>query len=199
MSGRKGIEIKADELIDAAMARMQEARKQDNRADLSDDTAAILAASAIRYFMIRFNLQQIIALDIDEVLRPNGDTGVYLQYAYARANSILRRLDDAGYVIPEKLDAVPEQLEQSEWDLLRHIDLYPRRLAEVAEQLSPPMLATYTYDLAAYFSGFYEPTTPILKEENEHVKAFRAYLVKATVQTMNNALRVLGFEPLERI
>ncbi|BCL84303.1 arginine--tRNA ligase [Ktedonobacteria bacterium brp13] len=199
MSGRKGIEIKADELIDAAMARMQEARKQDNRADLSDDTAAILAASAIRYFMIRFNLQQIIALDIDEVLRPNGDTGVYLQYAYARANSILRRLDDAGYVIPEKLDAVPEQLEQSEWDLLRHIDLYPRRLAEVAEQLSPPMLATYTYDLAAYFSGFYEHTTPILKEENEHVKAFRAYLVKATVQTMNNALRVLGLEPLERI
>lgn len=199
MSGRKGIEIKADDLINAAIARMQEARKQDNRADLSDETAAILAASAIRYFMIRFNLQQIIALDMDEVLRPNGDTGVYLQYAYARANSILRRLDDAGYVLPEKLETLPEQLEQSEWELLRHIDLYPRRLAEVAEQLAPPMLATYVYDLAAHFSDFYEHTTPILKEENEQVKAFRALLVKATVQTMNNALRVLGFEPLERI
>ena len=61
---------------------------------------AILASSAIRYFMIRFNLQQIITLDMDEVLRPNGDTGVYIQYAYARANSILRRLQEAGYTMP---------------------------------------------------------------------------------------------------
>src|SRR6266566_6278427 len=86
MSGRKGLEIKADDLMSAAVARMQEV---ETKRDLSYETATILAASAIRYFMIRFNLQQIIALDIDEVLRPNGDTGVYLQYAYARANSIL--------------------------------------------------------------------------------------------------------------
>ena len=199
MSGRKGIEIKADDLINAAIERMREARKQDNRADLLDETAAILAASAIRYFMIRFNLQQIIALDIDEVLRPNGDTGVYLQYAYARANSILRRLQDSGYTIPNKLEELPEQLEQSEWDLLRHIDAYPRRMAEITEQLAPPMLASYAYDLAAHFSDFYEHTTPMVKETNEHVKAFRAFLVQATVQNMNNVLRVLGFEPLERI
>jgi arginyl-tRNA synthetase len=199
MSGRKGIEIKADDLINAAIERMREARKQDNRADLSDETAAILAASAIRYFMIRFNLQQIIALDIDEVLRPNGDTGVYLQYAYARANSILRRLQDSGYTIPNKLEELPEQLEQSEWDLLRHIDAYPRRMAEITEQLAPPMLASYAYDLAAHFSDFYEHTTPMVKETDERVKAFRAFLVQATAQTMNNVLRVLGFEPLERI
>src|SRR6266704_3701823 len=99
MSGRKGIEIKADDLINAAIARMQETKP-----DLPDETAAILAASAIRYFMIRFGLQQIIALDIDEVLRPNGDTGVYLQYAYARANSIQRRLQESGYAIPARLE-----------------------------------------------------------------------------------------------
>ena len=63
----------------------------------------MLAASAIRYFMIRFGLQQVIALDIDEALRPNGDTGVYLQYAYARANSIQRRLQESGYTLPTKL------------------------------------------------------------------------------------------------
>ena len=82
MSGRKGIEIKADDLINAAKAKMLEAKP-----DLDDETAAILAASAIRYFMVRYNLQQVIALDMDEALRPNGDTGVYLQYAYARANA----------------------------------------------------------------------------------------------------------------
>jgi arginyl-tRNA synthetase len=199
MSGRKGIEIKADDLINAAVERMLEVRKQENRGDFSEETAAILAASAIRYFMIRYNLQQIIALDMDEALRATGDTGVYLQYAYARANSIQRRLQAAGYEIPARLEQLPEQLEQSEWELIRHIDAYPRRLAEASANLAPSMLASYAFDLATHFSDFYEHTTPILKETNEQIKAFRALLVQATVQTMNNVLRVLGFEPLERI
>jgi arginyl-tRNA synthetase len=194
MSGRKGIEVKADDLINAAMAKMQEARP-----DLPEETAAILAASAIRYFMIRFNPQQLIALDMDEALRANGDTGVYLQYAYARANSIQRRLEEAGFDIPEELPALPEQLDQSEWELLRHIDAYPRALAEAAEQLAPNALASYAFDLAAHFSDFYEHTPPILRESNEQVKAFRVHLVQATVQTMDNALRLMGFVPLERI
>jgi len=196
MSGRKGIEIKADDLMNAAVARMQEV---ETKRDLSPEAAAILAASAIRYFMIRFNLQQIIALDIDEALRANGDTGVYLQYAYARANSILRRLQEENYEGPEQLDLLSTQLDQSEWELLRHIDAFPRRLAEASAQLAPNMLASYAYDLASHFSDFYEHTTPILRETNEEVKAFRTLLVQATVQTMNNVLRILGFIPLERI
>ena len=192
MSGRKGIEIKADDLINASIKRMLETKPE-----LSAETAAVAAASAIRYFMIRYNLQQVIALDMDEALRANGDTGVYLQYAYARANSILRKLDKTGYKLPEKLELLPEQLEQSEWELLRHIDAYPRSLAEASAKLAPNMLATYAYDLASHFSDFYEHTPPILKETDERVKAFRAWLVSATVQTMGNALRVLGFVPLE--
>jgi arginyl-tRNA synthetase len=199
MSGRKGIEIKADDLINAAITRMLEVRRQDGRPEITQETAAILASSAIRYFMIRFGLQQIINLDIDEALRPNGDTGVYLQYAYARANSIQRRLQDDGYTIPEHVTQLPLQLEQSEWELLRHIDAYPRQLAEASEKTAPSMLAAYTYDLAAHFSDFYEHTPPIVKETDATIKAFRALLVQATAQTMNNVLRVLGFEPLERI
>jgi arginyl-tRNA synthetase len=196
MSGRKGIEIKADDLINAAVARMQEV---ETKRDLSHETAATLAASAIRYFMIRFNLQQNIALDIDEVLRSNGDTGVYLQYAYARANSILRRLHEENYEEPDQLDILPEQLDQSEWELVRHIDAFPRKLAEASAQLAPNMLASYVYELATHFSDFYEHTPPILKETDEPVKAFRTLLVRATVQALGNALRILGFVPLERI
>src|SRR2546422_626290 len=135
MSGRKGIEIKADDLINAAVARMKEIKPE-----LADEIATNLAASAIRYFMIRFNLQQVIALDMDEALRSNGDTGVYLQYAYARANSILRKLEESGYATPEHLEALPEQLDQSEWELLRQLDAYPRTLAEASTQLAPHML-----------------------------------------------------------
>ncbi len=191
-SGRKGIEIKADDLMNTAVTRMMETKPE-----LAPEVAAIAAASAIRYFMIRFNLQQVIALDIDEVLRANGETGVYLQYAYARANSILRKLEKAGYEMPERLAVLPEQLEQSEWELLRHIDAYPRQLAEASTKLAPIVLASYVYDLAAHFSDFYEHTPPILREENEQVKAFRVMLVNATVQTMGNAMRTLGFIPLE--
>src|SRR6266702_6095642 len=151
MSGRKGIEIKADDLINAAIAKMKEAKP-----DLSDETAAILAASAIRYFMIRFGPQQVIALDMDEVLRANGDTGVYLQYAYARANSSLRNLEESDYQLAERLERLPDQLEQSEWELLRHLDAYPRTLEDASRQLAPHMLASYVYDLAANFSDFYE-------------------------------------------
>lgn len=197
MSGRKGIEIKADDLINTAIARMQEV--VEGKRELSNETAAILAASAIRYFMIRFGLQQVISLDMDEALRPNGDTGVYLQYAHARANSILRKLKDTGYSPAEHLTTLPETLEQSEWELLRHIDAYPRNLAEATTQLAPNTLATYAYDLASHFSDFYEHTSPIVRETDERVKAFRAQLVRATVQTMSNVLRILGFIPLEEI
>jgi arginyl-tRNA synthetase len=200
MSGRKGIEIKADDLINsavaAAAARIQES---ENKNDLNPATAAILASSAIRYFMIRFGLQQVIALDIDEVIRPNGDTGVYLQYAHARANRILRRLKETGYSAPARLETLPASLEQSEWELLRHIDAYARRLNEATEQLAPNMFAAYVFDLAAHFSDFYEHTPAIVRETDVYIKAFRAYLVRATVQTMGNALRVLGFIPLDEI
>jgi arginyl-tRNA synthetase len=194
MSGRKGIEIKADDLINIAIDRLQE-----SRAELGREVAENLAASAIRYFMIRFGLNQIISLDVDEALRPNGDTGIYIQYAYARANSIMRRLQDAGYEIPEKLEVLPDQLEQSEWELLRHIDAYPRSLADATERLGVTSFANYVYDLANHISDFYEHTPPIVREENEVVKAFRALLVRTAVQTMDNALRTLGFVPQERI
>jgi arginyl-tRNA synthetase len=194
MSGRKGIEIKADDLINTAIARMKE-----NKPDLADETASVLAASAIRYFMIRYNLSQTITLDIDDALRANGETGVYLQYAYARANSILRKLNQVGFELPEHLIELPAQLEQSEWELLRQIDAYPRTLAQASVELAPNTLASYVYDLAAHFSDFYEHTPPIVKETDARVKSFRALLVRAAMQTMDNALRVLGFVPLEQI
>ncbi|MGZ3611737.1 MAG: DALR anticodon-binding domain-containing protein, partial [Ktedonobacteraceae bacterium] len=103
------------------------------------------------------------------------------------------------YEEPDQLNVLPAQLDQSEWELLRHIDAFPRKLAEASAQLAPNMLATYAYDLASHFSDFYEHTSPILRETNEEVKAFRTLLVRATVQTMNNVLRILGFIPLERI
>jgi arginyl-tRNA synthetase len=196
MSGRKGLEIKADDLINAAVARQQAV---ESTHQTSDETAAILAASAIRYFLIRFGLQQTIVLEMDEVLRPTGETGVYLHYAYARAKGILRRLKEQGYAAPERWEGLPEHLDQSEWELLRQIEAYPRRLAEATTQLAPNLLAAYAFDLAAHFSDFFEHTAPIVHETDQHVKAFRTRLVEAAAQTLGNVLGTLGFVPLETI
>jgi arginyl-tRNA synthetase len=199
MSGRKGIEIKADDLINLAIERLMAPREPDEEASMSRETAAVLATSAIRYFMVRFDLQQIIVLDIDQALRPSGDSGVYLQYAHARAQNILRRLSEAGYTAPTRLTELPDALDQSEWDLLRHIDAWPRALAEAGNALEPHRIAAYAFDLATRFNDFYDHTPPVLRETDGRVKAFRAALVRATVQTLRNALTTLGIEPLDRL
>jgi arginyl-tRNA synthetase len=199
MSGRKGIEIKADDLINLAIERLMAPREAGGAPGMSRASAAALAASAIRYFMVRFDLQQIITLDVDQALRPNGDSGVYLQYAHARAQSIQRRLDEAGYRAPATLAALPATLEQSEWDLLRHIDAWPRTLAEAAETLEPHRVAAYTFDLATRFNDFYDHTPPVLRESDPNVKDFRAALVRVTAQTLRNALTTLGMQPLDRL
>lgn len=199
MSGRKGIEIKADDLIDLAIERLMVPREEGGEPAMGRASAAILAASAIRYFMVRFDLQQIITLDVDQALRPNGDSGVYLQYAHARAQSILRRLGEAGYQAPKALAALPAALDQSEWDLLRHIDAWPRALAEAAELLEPHRVAAYAFDLATRFNDFYDHTPPIVRESDASVKGFRAALVRAAAQALRNALTTLGIQPLDRL
>lgn len=199
MSGRKGIEIKADDLINLAIERLMAPREEGGAPSMSHTAAATLAASAIRYFMVRFDLQQIITLDVDQALRPNGDSGVYLQYAHARAQSIQRRLGEAGYQAPERLAALPTTLDQSEWDLLRHIDAWPRTLAEAAETLAPHRVAAYAFDLATRFNDFYDHTPPVLRESDPKVKDFRAALVRSAAQTLRNALTTLGMQPLDRL
>lgn len=199
MSGRKGIEIKADDLINLAIERLLAPREGEAESTVSRETAAALAASAIRYFMVRFDLQQMIVLDIDQALRATGDSGVYLQYAHARAHSILRRLGETGYTVPDAPTELPATLEQSEWDLLRQIDAWPRALAEAAALLEPHRIAGYAFDLASRFNDFYDHTPPIVREEDAQVKAYRAGLVRTTAQTLANALTTLGFTPLERL
>src|SRR6266568_2853639 len=80
-------------------------------------------------------------------------------------------LKETGYTEPARLEMLSEMLAQSEWELLRYIDVYPRRLAEAAAQLAPNVLTAYAFELASHFT----------------------HLVRATVQTMSNVLRVLGF------
>ncbi|HZS13558.1 MAG TPA: arginine--tRNA ligase [Candidatus Dormibacteraeota bacterium] len=187
LSGRRGIEVRADDLLDAAVARVRDKAE-------SDQAARSLAAGAVRYYLQKFGLTQIIAFDFGEALRTTGDTGVYLQYAHARAAGILRKVEDDG--------APPQahgELDPTERALLLRLDGYRGALAEAAQGLAPPVLCTYAFQLASALSDFYEHTPPIVREQDPAVRRFRRALVAATRATLADALATLGIAAPEKI
>ena len=187
LSGRKGIEVRADDLLDRAIEHLS-AKARDAQ------TAHIVAAGAVRYYLLKFSLTQIIAFDFDEALRVTGDTGVYLQYAHARASGILRKVPE------ESADAaLPPRLEPVERALLHCIDGYRLALAETATALSPSVLTAYAFSLASALSDFYEHTQPVVRETDPVVKAFRRRLVAATRATLADALHTLGMAAPDQV
>jgi arginyl-tRNA synthetase len=187
LSGRRGIEVRADDLLDAAVERVRDKAE-------SEEAARSLAAGAVRYYLQKFGLTQIIAFDFGEALRTTGDTGVYLQYAHARAAGILRKVPDDQEPIAAYGDLHP-----AERALLLRLDAYRSALAEAAAGLSPPVLCAYTFTLASALSDFYEHTPAIVREQDPAVRRFRRALVAATRATLADALVTLGMAAPEKI
>jgi arginyl-tRNA synthetase len=185
-SGRRGIEVRADSLLDRALERVAE------KADTAE-IAASLAAGAVRYYLEKFSLTQIIGFDFDEALRTTGDTGVYLMYTHARAAGILRKVEAS----PGPA-AVPP-LEEVERGLLHAIDAYRDALAEAGAGLSPSTLCTYAFGLASTLTDFYEHTDAIVRERDPVRRAFRRQLVAATRATLADALWCLGMAAPDRV
>jgi arginyl-tRNA synthetase len=156
-------------------------------------TAALLAAGAVRYYLLKFGLNQIIPFDFDDALRHTGETGVYLQYAYARACNVLRRTGS-----PQPA-AAPEAILPADKALILCISRFPAVVLDAGEKLAPPLLARYAFELATAFSDFYEHTPALYRETDAALRHFRYQLVDACRQTLHNALQLLGITPLEAI
>ena len=188
LSGRRGIEVRADDLLDQAVARVRD-KAQD------DASALALAAGALRYYLLRFGLETVIAFDFDQALQTTGDSGVYLQYAHARAAGILRRVpaDDGEVTAPA------DRLMPVERALLHRLDGHRAAVAEAAAALAPSVLAAHALALASALSDFYEHTPPIVREEDPAVRRFRRALVAATRSTLADALQTLGMPAPDRI
>ncbi|MHB1525946.1 MAG: arginine--tRNA ligase [Candidatus Dormibacteria bacterium] len=186
LSGRQGIEIGADDLLDEAQ-RLVQSKAHDG------ETAAQLASSAVRYYLLRFGLNSIINFDFAEALRTSGDTGVYLQYAHARACGILNRVD------PLPVPTAAGQLSPQEQQLIKVLAAFPRAVAEASESLSPSVLAAYAFQLATSFNDVYEHTEKLYRVEDLQVRGLRRGLVDAARATLARALDLLGMRPLARI
>lgn len=148
--------------------------------------AAAIALAAMKYTMLKQDLNKVIVFDKQEALRFDGDTGPYLLYSYARAQSILRK------VTKKRGEGVPTQLEASERALLNELATFPDITRQAATMHDPSVLAHYAYTLAQTFNEFYH-SCPVRGSEHE---LFRARLVQAFTYTLENALRLLGISVL---
>lgn len=196
MSGRKGIYVSADYVMDTLHSRAYAEVKIRNP-DFDEPTlhqiAEEIAISALRYNMIRQDLDKIITFDIKESLSLEGDTGPYLQYAYARSQRILEKSgQDVQQASFEKL------AQEAEVALIKEISKIDLVMEDAANSLSPKTLARYAYSLATTFNLFYEKV-PVLKEQDIPTRTARLALVKAFGITLKNALDVLGISALDRM
>jgi len=202
MSGRLGTGVKAMDFIE--MVKRKVVEKADH--PLEESVASALACAAIRYYLLKFTLESQIIFDFDEALKTTGDTGVYLEYAHARACSILRKAEERKILFRWRNGVVPQQLTETERGLVEALSEFVSVVARCGKNLRVSQLAEYAFHLATSFTNFYEHPdpgadiqTPFIHLEDENLRHFRLSLVKAFQIVMANTLKMMGMPTLERI
>ncbi|MEM4311768.1 MAG: arginine--tRNA ligase [Nitrososphaerales archaeon] len=196
MSGRRGLFITADEILDRLKRKAYEETKKrnpDSPEEWLNKVSESIAVSSLRYAMVRQDLSKLIVFDMDEILRLEGDTAPYLQYTYARACGIIGKS-----ILDLELHKEALNLDKEEIRLVKQIAKLDLIIEEVVKKLDLKPLAKYTYHLASQFNLFYE-RYPVLKEKDEKIRAARLALVLAFKKCMEICLHIIGIEPLERI
>lgn len=200
VSGRKGLGVKADDLIDKLIETAQaevDSRHQDKPAEERRQVATQIAIGALRYFLLKFTRNTVIAFDLQEALSFEGETGPYVQYAAVRARNILRKLEDSGETLPDFTqalapDAFARQLEAEDfWQLLLNASKSGKALESALASGEPAHVAKYAFTLAQAFNAFYHDY-PILKEENPERRTFLLWLALYFRTELERTLGVLG-------
>jgi arginyl-tRNA synthetase len=144
---------------------------------------------ALVYSMLSVDNNKDIVFDINEALSFDGRTGPYIQNAYVRANSILKK----SKIEDPKSTSFDYELTKNEVELIEQISRFPQTVQQAAEEYRPLVMAMYVYDLANAFHSFYH-AVPVLQTEDPKVKNARLHLVAASKQTIANALRLLDIQ-----
>lgn len=197
MSGRKGIYVNADYVLDILGVRTYEEAKKRNP-ELDEVTLVKIseqvAIGALRYAMIKQDLDKIITFDMTESLSLEGDTGPYLQYAYARARRILEKAGKE----PEFNVSYDDLTTTHEKELAKIIGKFDIQVEDSAKNLSPKIIAKYCYELAVAFNSFYEHVK-VLTAENQELVNTRLCLVMSFAKTIGRALALLGIDTPDRM
>ena len=198
MSTRQGKVVLLADFLDQASALAVE-RVAEQCPELTPEEqraiAETVAVSAIRFAVLRVKPSKNVTFDMEAALSFPGDTGPYVQYCCARINSILRK---SGTALPTAATAAFTSVQDAEWALLMKIASFPSVIAESVSQRTCAPIANFSLDLAHQFTAFYHDC-PVLKAENAAQTESRLLICRAALQTLKNALDLLGISAPERM
>ncbi len=197
-STRKGNVIRLEQLLDEGKKRAYDIVNEKNP-NLSEEEkqniSEVVGVGAIKYADLSQNRQSPIIFEWNKILSFEGNTAPYLQYSYARIQSILRKADEEGKVIDYSKELVIE--DKLEKALANHIATFPMAVIKAADTFKPNIIADYLFELAKKFNSFYN-NCPILSQDDETLVS-RALLAKIAGDTIKDGLSLLGIETLDRM
>lgn len=201
MKSREGNVVDADDLIegmiDVAQKTSEELGKLDEYSDdEKKDIYRMIALGALKYFILKVDPKKTMLFNPEESIDFNGNTGPFIQYTYARIQSVLRKAKDSGLAW-DKIDSAAE-VEQKELELIKRISSFPEIVKDAGNNYSPAIIANYCYELVKEYNQFYHEFT-ILKETNETKKALRLQLSETTASVIKKGMALLGIECPERM
>lgn len=201
MKSREGTVVDADDLLEkmynTAKETSLELGKLDDMSEAEqDELFRMLSLGALKYFIIKVDPRKTMLFDPKESIDFNGNTGPFIQYTHARIKSILRKAQAQGIdwtSVSENVELNPKEVR-----IIKILNNFPNKIAEAGEAHSPAIVANYAYELAKEFNQYYHDT-PILREENKAVLAFRLRLIELIARVLTKAMDILGIKLPERM
>ena len=196
MKSREGTVVDADDLIDKMITSAKEAsaeRFADMDPEEANEVARMVGLGALKYFLLKVDPKKNMLFNPKESIDFNGNTGPFLQYTYARIQSVIRRAGEFPKQVPDGV--TPNEKETT---LIQRLSDFPNIVKEAGDNYSPALIANYCYDLAKEYNQFYHDYS-ILKEENEKVRDLRLLLSEEVGVVLKKASGLLGMEMPERM
>lgn len=202
MKSREGTVVDADDLIEEMIETARETSRELGKLDActpeeADDIARIVGLGALKYFILKVDARKNMTFNPKESIDFNGNTGPFIQYTYARIQSILRKAAETGIVLPEVLPA-GITLSEKEEGIVQMLADFEAIVKQAGEDYSPSVIANYVYDLVKEYNQFYHDFS-ILREENNDLKIFRLALSANAGKIIRSGMGLLGIEVPNRM
>lgn len=202
MKSREGTVVDADDLIEdmiiSARETSAELGKLDNcTEEEADNISRIIALAALKYFILKVDPKKNMVFNPQESIDFNGNTGPFIQYTYARIQSVLRKAAEQGPAITESL-AADTPLNEKETALIQSLSDFAAIIKQAGNEYNPALIANYTYDLVKEYNQFYHDFS-ILKEENSDIKNMRLLLSTNIARVVKSGMQLLGIEMPDRM
>jgi len=202
MKSREGTVVDADDLVEEMVSTAKETSNELGKLDgcseeEANNIARIVGMGALKYFILKVDARKNMTFNPKESIDFNGNTGPFIQYTYARIQSVLRKAAEASIVIPETLP-LNVTLSEKEEGLIQMLSEFAGVVKQAGTDYSPSVIANYTYDLVKEYNQFYHDFS-ILREENEDLKIFRLVLSANISKVIKLGMELLGIDVPERM